>query len=83
VPPGHFLQTPPIAGQSSVVLHSGSGFGGHAKTHEPSMQSNVAQVSLPQGTHLGGGAPQSIALLHMPEVAHWGKPGWHLPSALQ
>jgi hypothetical protein len=47
------------------------------------MQSNVAQVSLPQGTHLGGGFPQSIAVLHIPESPHCGKPGWHLPSALQ
>lgn len=32
---------------------------------------------------LGGGVPQSMAVLHMPEPAHCGKPGWHLPSALQ
>jgi hypothetical protein len=80
-PSGQILQIS-RTGQSSVTLHCGCGFGGHANWHEPLTQSIWAQVPPGQTRHarsVTGG--QSARLLHMPP--QFGGVGEQVPVASQ
>ena len=82
-PLAHGLQTS-RTGQSSDVLHSGVGFGGHANSQLPFTQSISAHE--PPGHTLQIRSTeiwQSALVVHWPGLLHFGVFGEHIPFASQ